>query len=305
MADGVFCDFLGVTFDHSDWPSVRSAIEPCLDSFGASLEFDADGTTLWRSGDGTIRAKRFGSVMSLGASGAACAALRVAAMFGNYLAAIGSVPHTVTRLDASIDLVEDTPAVIDRLVSASETSEGIALTRKRVRPRDVTRLLARRSDGKDTGTCYIGSRNAEVRAAVYDKREERLSRGLCDVGPLTRYELRLKSGVGATLRDALVPDSIFWHFMSPSVLPHSPPGVSRPWVSHAGGFEVERPDLPLPAARLRRRLDASPEVRALLRLVDEIGPGGFDFLVHELRRLQVAVDGVQGPAPAVTALLAS
>lgn len=299
MAEGVFCDFVGVTFDNASWPDVRQAIEPCLQSVGAQVEQDEEGAVLWRTGEGTFKAKRYGPVMSLGASGLACAALRLANVFGNYLAAIGATPHNVTRLDASRDVVEDTPPVIDGIVAKSVSSDGIALTRKRIHPRDVTRLVARRHDGLDTGTCYVGSRNAEVRAAVYDKREERMSRGLPDIGPLTRYELRLKSGAGVTLRDALDPTNVFWHFMSPAILP--PPANVTPWVSNAIGFQVDWPSPPLPAERLRRRLHASADVAALLRLAEEVGPYGFDLMVGELRKLQAKPAGVQGLAPAETA----
>lgn len=303
MSEGVFCDFVGVTFDRSSWPDVRQAIEPCLESIGAQVEMDDEGATLWRSGEtGTVKAKRYGTVMSLGASGAACAVLRFANVFGNYLAAIASTPHNVTRLDASLDVVEDTPAIIDSLVAKSVSAEGLALTRKRVHPRDVTRLVARRHDGLDTGTCYIGSRKAEVRACVYDKQEERLVRGLPDIGPLTRYELRLKSGVGVTLRDVIEPTNVFWNFMSPGVLP-SPADV-QPWVSNALGFQVDWPELPLPAERLRRRVQASADAMALVRLADEVGPYGFAFLVGELRKLQASPAGVQGLAPAETAVTA-
>lgn len=295
----VFCDFVGVTFDRSNWPDVRQAIEPCLQTIGAQVEVDEEGTTLWRAGDGTVKAKRYGSVMSLGASGAVCAAFRFANIFGNYLAAIASAPHTVTRLDASRDVVEDTPAVIDALVAKSVSVDGLALTRKRVHPRDVTRLVARRHDGLDTGTCYVGSRKAEVRACVYDKQEERMTRGLPDIGPLTRYELRLKSGVGVTLRDAFEPEQVFWHFMSPGIIAKQP--NVEPWVSNAVGFKVDWPDLPLPAERLRRRVQASADALALVRLADEVGPYGFAFLVGELRKLQESPAGVKGLAPSETA----
>lgn len=296
----VFCDFVGVTFDRSNWPDVRRAIQPCLDTIGAQVEQDDDGVaTLWRAGDGTVKAKRYGPVMSLGASGAVCAALRFANVFGNYLAAIASAPHTVTRLDASLDVAQDTPAVIDALVAKSVTMEGLSLTRKRVHPRDVTRLVARRHDGLDTGTCYVGSRNAEVRACVYDKQEERLSRGLPDIGPLTRYELRLKSGVGVTLRDVWEPERVFWNFMSPGIFATQP--NVEPWVSDALGFQVDWPELPLPAERLRRRVQASADAFALVRLADEVGPYGFAFLVSELRKLQGSHDGVKGLAPSDTA----
>lgn len=284
MTEGVFADFVGVSFDRSSWPDVRQAIEPSLQVIGAQVDYDQGEEVLWRAGDGTVKSKRYGPVVSVGASGVVCAALRFAGVFGNYLAALGSVPHNVTRLDAALDVRADTPAVIDSIVAKSVSMDGLALTRKRVHPRDVTRLLARRHDGKDTGTCYVGSRNAEVRAAVYDKQEERLSRGLPDVGPLTRYELRLKSGVGATLRDVLEPERVFWHFMSPGIF-RTQPNV-EPWESGALGFKVDWPDVPLPAERLRRRVEASADARALVALAEEVGPYGFAFLVGELGKLR-------------------
>lgn len=282
--DSAFCDYLGVTVANDDWPAVREGIEPALDTIGASLEFDSERSTLWRAGErGTVKAQRYGPVTSLGASGAVLVGLRAAGIFSGYLAAIGGVPHKVTRLDAAHDRKEATGPVIAELVEKAHAADGLSLTRKRILPRHVTRLVSRGVDGLDTGTCYLGSRSAEVRACVYDKRQERLDKGLGDVGPLTRYELRVKSGVGATLRDAADPTELFWNFMAPGVLPR-PDGVSD-WVSHGEGFEVDWPGLPLPAARLKRRIESSPEVKALLKLANEAGPLGFQFMVSELEKL--------------------
>lgn len=278
------CDFLGVTVANEDWPAVKQGIQGPLDVLGAALEFDADNASLWRTSDrGTVKAQRYGPVTSISASGAVLAGLRAFKVMGAYLAALGAVPHRVTRLDAAHDRPEPTAPVLVRLVEKAHTEAGLSLTRKRILPRHVTRLVTRGVDGLDTGTCYLGSRSAEVRACVYDKRQERLDRGLPDVGPLTRYELRLKSKVGATLRDAADPTSLFWHFMAPDVLDR-PEGV-EPWEAQGEGFSIDWPELPLPAARLRRRLENSPDVRALLRLANESGPGGFDFLVSELKKL--------------------
>lgn len=282
--DSAFCDYLAVTVANDDWPAVREGIEPALDMIGASLEFDSERSVLWRAGErGTVKAQRYGPVTSIGASGSVLAGLRAREIFEGYLAALAGVQHRVTRLDAAHDRKEPTAPVIATIVEKAHSPDGLSLTRKRLLPRHVTRLVSRGVDGLDTGTCYLGSRSAEVRACVYDKRQERLDRGLSDVGPLTRYELRVKSGVGATLRDAADPTAIFWHFMSPGVLPR-PEGVAS-WEAHGEGFEVEWPDVPLPAARLRRRLESSPEVRSLLRLASEAGPRGFEFMVGELAKL--------------------
>lgn len=280
----VFCDWVTTTFNGVHWPEVRAQLEPSLDAVGARLDVDTESSTLWRADEGTVNAKRFGPVTSVSASGSMLAGLRAANVFGKFLATLASVPHNVTRVDAALDIPEDTPPVIERLINRVSSSEGIALTRKRINPKNAKRVLTRRSDGLDTGSIYLGARTAEVFARVYDKRQQRIDRGLPDNGPLTRYEVEVHGGLGPTLRDALDPESLFWHFMAPDVLPR--PEHVAPWVSHAIGFEVDWPEELTPAQRLVRRLDASADVVALLRLAEQVGPGGFDFLVSRLRRMQ-------------------
>lgn len=287
----VFCDFVSTTFNAVHWPEVRAQLEPSLDAVGARLDVDTESLTLWRADEGTVRAKRIGPVTAVGASGSMLAGLRVANVFGKFLATLASVPHKVTRVDAAMDVPQDTPPVIESLVSRAASSEGIALTRKRIRPENVKRTVGRRADGLDTGTLYLGARTAEVFARVYDKRQQRIECGLPDNGPLTRYEVQVSGALGPTLRDALDPESLFWHFMAPDVLPFPDGCGIAPWVSHAIGFQVDWPDDLTPAQRLLRRLDASVDVVDLLRLSDQIGPGGFDFLVSRLKRMQQRGDG--------------
>lgn len=283
----VFCDFLSVTSPHDGWVDLRSEIEPVLDGIGACVEFeDGDSHVVWRAGDGTVNAKKFGPVMAVGASGAAIAQLRGMGLFGRFLFALGSRPHRVTRLDAARDVAVDAAPEIARIMAKGGGQQGIALSRKRTSPRHITKLVHRRpDDGQETGTVYVGSRSAEVRAAVYDKREERLAKGFDDPGPLLRHELRVKSSVGASLRDAADPEALFWHYMSPGLLAR-PEGVPV-WSPHGAGFVLDgRVDVPLPAARLKRRLESSPDVAALLALAREVGPHGFDFLVNCMRDMQ-------------------
>lgn len=294
----VFADFVGVTFLVGEWPEVREQIQPALDVVSASCEHDeGDNGALWRAGDGTVKAKRYGPVMMLGASGAILAGLRLAGMLGQYLDAVASRPHTVTRLDASLDVREPTAPVIARIVERVSSPEGLSLTRKRVSSQHVTRLVTRGDDGQDTGTVYVGSRAAEVRLCVYDKRMERMARKLPDVGPLTRYELRLKSHVGLTLRDVWSPSSVFWHFVAPDVLPR-PDGVPA-WQPHGEPFAIPRRDVPLPAQRLVALVQRSPEARRLAQLAHEVGPYGFSLLLSELQRLVPAGHGDREPAQVV------
>jgi len=287
-----FCDFLGVSTPVGEWESLRADVEPVLEELGAAMDYDNERDVLWRVGDnGTIKACRRGVVWCLSASGAALAAMRLAKLANDYLSAIAAHPHRVTRVDASVDVVEDTPPVIRRLLDAV-AGEGLAISRKRVPPAHVSRYVTRRPDGEDSGTAYFGRPSAEVRAVVYDKRLERASRGLPDAGPLTRYELRVRSGMNPTLRDAHSPAPMFWHYMSPAFL--SAPEDVGEWSGHGEPLSLERAQRALPAARLKRRVEDSAEVASLLALSDEVGPRGFDFLVSLLAqvhgRRQVAAD---------------
>lgn len=290
-ANSVFCDFVQVTVPVEAWRDVRAGIEPVLDALGCAVDQDDDGCTLWRSPageSGTVKAKRIGAVRAIGASGAVLAGLRLAGLFGEYLARLGQAGHRVTRLDATLDRQESTAPVIERLVSAA-VDPGLRLSRKRVDLRHVTRFVSRTASGEDTGTIYVGSASADVRACVYDKQQERLSRDLPDVGPLTRYELRLRSGTGVTLRDAYAPEAVFWHYASPDLL-ERPLGAPE-WVSQGSGFDLPRAELPLPAERLRRRVEASADARALVTLARELGPSGLPFLFSQLGKLVPAGDG--------------
>jgi len=302
MTGAVFCDDLRVTVPEQHWQDVREAFGPVLDEMGVQVEYQAADRTGWRLEGGTARAQRCGVVWSLSASGQMLAGLRMHKLLNRFLAAIGSTPHTVTGLHATLDRKEATPPVLDRLMDKVASADGLRLSRKRVALRHVDRHLQRLADGSDTGTIYLGSKNAEIRSAVYDKRQERLSRGLPDLGfDLTRYELRLRSGVGATLRDAAEPESIFWHFMAPDVL-DLPDGVDA-WESRALGVALDWPEAASPVQRLRSRIYRSDDVASLLALVGECGEHGFSLLVSLLRQRmhEGSGDGVQGLAPAETA----
>lgn len=291
MDDGVFCDFVQVSYPAETWEDVRAGVEPVLDSVGAQLEVDdmRSGRVLWRAGDGTVNAKRIGPVVTLGASGSVLAGLRLAGLLERYLAEVGAQPHRVTRLDLTLDVPEKTAPVIERLAASVISPGGLALSRKRVPAKHCTRYVTRDPDGVDTGTIYVGSAQADVRLCVYDKRQERVDKGLPDLGsPLTRYELRLRGGTGVTLRDAARPSPAFWHYASPDVL-QKPAGVSL-WDAQGTGYTLQPADLPLPAERLRRRVAASADAAALVRLADSVGPYGFALLVSELRKLVAVGD---------------
>ena len=294
-----FCDFIGVTVPAEVWDSLREDVESELQALGMGVEVDEERAVLWRTseGHGTVKANRVGKVWALGASGSVCAGLRAAGRFNDYLAAIAIRPHRVTRIDASIDVQADAAPLVAGITRAGRAG-GLSLTRKSVKPSDVTTFLGVRADGVETGTVYVGARRADVRLVAYDKQHERAARKLPDVGPLTRYELRLRSGTGVTLRDAAMPASVFWHFLGdvPMVTSLRPEGVPQ-WTPEGSGFVLERTAPPLPAQRLKRRVEQSADLRALVALAEACGPYGVELLVSHIRSMAGRGAGV---SPAVT-----
>lgn len=277
----VICDYLGATvpLEHGD---LLDRLRPFLDAAGFSLDWEDKAKLVLRSrNDGTfVWQKKFG-VWCVGLSGAACSALRACGQWMPLLAEIGLTPHRVTRLDAAYDVVMDAAPEVQRLRIAGAQGQ-LSLTRKSVRPEHVDTHLSNGATG-ETGTVYVGSRQAEVRLVVYDKRHERFMATGEDVGPLTRYELRLKSGTGVTLRDVAEPASVFWHHLGRSVL--SAPAGASAWSPEAEGFVIDRSRAPTPFQRLVARVEASGEVLALVKLAGELGPYGVDVLVREVLKV--------------------
>lgn len=291
-----FADFIGVTVPAGEWSDLHAELVPELEGLGMSLEVDSDQVKLWRTGGdgyGTVQEKRIGQVWAIGVSGTVCAGLRVARRMQSFLAAVGSRPHRVTRLDASLDLPIDAAPVVARIAAAGRRGE-LALTRKAIAPNTVETHLGLRVDGVESGTVYCGSKSAEARMVVYDKRHERLSRKLPDAGDLTRFECRLRGGLGITLRDCAEPASVFWHHVAPDFLPR-PDGVVA-WAPGAEGFVLDKLEPPTPYARMLAVLDQSSDVRRLLTLADQVGPYGLRTL---LARIEAMARGAGEPSPAV------
>lgn len=288
----VICDKLDVTVP-AEHAGLLDRLRPYIDAAGFAVEWDAESKLVLRSAnDGTIVwAKRFG-VMCLGVSGAACAALRTSGQWMGFLAEIGATPHRVTRLDATLDVIADASPEVRRLRRLGAKG-GLKLTRKAVKPEHVESHLSLCSlAGVETGTVYIGSKQADVRLVVYDKRHERYKATGVDVGPLTRYELRLRAGTGVTLRDVAEPAAVFWHHMGRGTL--SAPAGAPAWSSEAEGYCIERGTPPSAFQRLVARVESSGEVLALAKLAAELGPYGIDVLVSEIRKVAGRSDPSMG-----------
>lgn len=245
MLGSPFTDYLNVTTPVDNADAVRAAVVPLVESLGSFEEIEGEGFKFFDvrlvNGkvqlvpDGMLKIKPRGKVLVVSASGAVLRRLRERSLFPEYLAVLGSFPHRVSMLHATADYhVASPPAVIAQVKQAASAGE-LSLTRKRLLPSHCTYLLGADCDGLETGTVYLGNKaNADVWAKVYDKRHERLSRGYAEPGSIVRVEVAVQSDAGATLRDALNPRDLFYHFAGRSLV-EVPPDFSG-WSAHGEGY---------------------------------------------------------------------
>lgn len=275
----IFCDALSVTFPQEERSGVIADLLPFFDESG----FESANSDLLvnPSCNGMIHLSDKYGVFRFEAKGPALQQLRDTGVFVSVLATLGLRPHRVTRLDATLDLPIDAPPVLQELYTIARRGK-VKLSRKAVPSSNVRRLESPGLDGRDTGTVYLGRRSAEVVLTVYDKRNEIWSRSGVDVGPRLRYEIRLTSKVGVTLRDAFEPAAVFYNFLAPGLL-QRPDGLPEWKPGEDLGFVVDR--VPgLPYRRLQRRVEGSAELARLVALARECGPDGFKMLVSMMRR---------------------
>jgi hypothetical protein len=272
-ADGltVFCDWLDATTPPGEEYRIRSELTPLLCSAGCDKATD----DLLRFNGGSVKFQGNSKWFKVGFSGQVIALLRMSGLWETVLSVIGEGPHRVTRVDAAVDLPLDGAIALQELQAAYPRGE-VRLSQRPVR---ITELTATRSDGAKTGTWYAGHRGAsEVTCRVYDKANEALEKRGELLPPTTRCELTVCKGVSPTLRDAAQPERLFWHYMSPAVL-RRPEGVPE-WSSGWGeGWTMTRVEI-LPAGRLKRRIQESPELAAILEIADSMGPSGRDYALR-------------------------
>ena len=274
----VFCDYLSVTYSPDE-----SVYNDCIEHF-ESLGFIVDTmdekvTLMLHETGGLVRFETAASFHKISLPGTPLSFLRQTQTLDCTLALLGSLPHRVTRLDASIDFAKDAPAVFRSL--DRKFPDGYAnLTRKKAK---IEKLLSvRDSDGLYTGTYYFGSRggSANTFARVYDKQHETLEKRGIEIPPTTRYEVVVKEG--ASLRDAALPTALFWHFAAPSLL-RKPSGVPDWTRSESYGWTYDKPDI-LPAEALKRLIERSGQLKRMAQLADNIGLEGQNYLIGLLTR---------------------
>jgi hypothetical protein len=238
-------------------------------------------------------------------SARAIRAFEASTLWGSVLALVGEFEHRVTGAHIALDRVEDGQLVVKRILRRGLRG-NVRLTRKRVPGHHVRSFMGKSHTGSGTtGTVYLGRRTSDVWAKVYDKRNELLSRlsvlspeavALADSGPLTRYELALGRHVGLTLGDLESPAPAFWHHMA--ALLTVPAGTPK-WEPGASGYWLPPRREVLPAQQLELLLDQSHDVRRMVKLADDIGPKGREWLVSRFTKRVKTDSGSDATAAAV------
>lgn len=287
----IFCDYLDVTYAPDDCPYPDLNI--LLLDAGFLLARDRSGKRLYCAPDkrGTVvvtHSKRFAKISI---SGASCGFLRSAGYWLDTLSILSTSPHKVTRLDAALDLSLDAAPFIASLVRRYP-SGWANLSRK---AQAITRVISTRSDGQESGTWYVGhSDSGRQSLRVYDKTLQMLQRYGETIPITTRVEVTASKDKGATLHDAESPTALFWSIAAPTVLT-APEGVPM-WAPNLDTHWLAAPRAFVPAEILKRRIETSAELDALLQLADSVGPYGRDYMLNLLRSRVQAQDSDTTPA---------
>lgn len=265
----VFCDWLDVTTPPDREHDLRGSLGRLICAAGGSKLHD----DLYDLGGGKVKIGMMYGVFRVSVSGACVRVLEIQGLWETFLAEIGEGPHRVTRLDAAVDVDHDGADSIALLQEAYPGGK-VRISRRPVR---VTELLSTREDGRKSGTWYAGHRSgAEITCRVYDKAHQLLETRGETIPPRTRAELTVRKG--CTLRDAFEPARVFWHYMAPAIFerPSDVPEWSSGW---AEGWTMEKIDI-LPTQRLKRLIERSPELAAIIELSDSLGPKGRDMALR-------------------------
>lgn len=248
--------------------------------FASSLGGFFETDNLLRLDNGTMLITERTRFTSFSISGAFLQKLRDHKLLSQFLYPFAEGPHKLSQLHIAGDFSVDAPPVLKRLKRRAKAGE-VKLTRKTIKPSAVRFIESHNYTNPKvpTGMLYLGSPKAEVRAGCYDKRNERLDKGLPDQGPTLRCELRISDKMGISLRDVVEPDSCYWNFMA-DVMP-CPSGVPE-WVANDHNYRLEPPMTLEPYQLLRKGVETSPDVQRLIELSERLGPNGFDTLVRLL-----------------------
>lgn len=273
----IFCDWLDVTYSPECAPF--PAVNRLLLAAGFDAETKDQDSYSYRHpqhGSAVVKFGRSRQAIRASFSGKACALFRQLGLWLDLLSELSSSPHSVTRVDAALDLPMDGADMVDRM--RRRYPDGMVNLSRKAMPTS-TLLAVRPEDGRETGTWYVGQlKRARFTARVYDKAWEALQRRGELLPPTARIEVTAKGGdAGATLRDAAEPAGLFWHLASPAIL--DLPEGTPVWTPNRDlGWEAPKRDFDT-AALLRRRVEDMAQLDALAALADDMGPGGRAYVL--------------------------
>ena len=291
-----FADYLNVSVPVEYWHGLRSDVLEQIEAT-APVHQDMEGLHRLLNDDlrptpAVFRFSRRGKVVVLSASGMALQAMRSVGTYEGYLRAIAAYPHRISMLHVTADYLIPEPADFIQMVKSAAQAEEVYLTRKVVKKERQKALLVMGFRGKETGTVYLSDReNADVWGKVYDKQQERVSKGFSDPGSIVRVEIAVQSDVGATLRDAYEPSDLYYAHASKSLV-EAPHGFNG-WSPKGEGFVLPPRREVLPLERLERLL-SSQDVARLVELARECyRDKAGDVLARLMRQKCASADAVE------------
>ncbi|OWD15350.1 hypothetical protein A8C76_27510 [Escherichia coli] len=127
-----------------------------------------------------------------------------------------------------------------------------------------------------------------MKMRIYDKAYEILQKRKFTIPPRTRIEFSLETEFGASLFDALCPDSLFWHLASPDILGKKPADVPA-WFKRESFTPPPRERQSrterAPLHVMKSFVDDSQLLDGLIEYVDRnIGPDGRRLLKNHIGR---------------------
>lgn len=278
----VLCDWLDTThpiehhsYDDGGCESFISDVGYFLSSVGGEIvSNDDDGyKTRWRLGDGgSLTIDHTPRFLRISASGSVLAHLRATESYMRWLSLLSSVPHKITRLDVAGDRTDCSPPhVIASL--RKKFPKSCSLGRKALK---TTSFLSADSEGRQTGTFYIGNRRTSKQTArIYDKSHQMLEVHGTAIPPTLRYEFTTTSKHGASLRDASEPEALFWHFASHFL---SKPLDAPVWTPQDTPEWSSDPFESCPGQVLKSSVENSAQFQHWVELASKDGAGGLKYL---------------------------
>lgn len=279
-------DALNTTHDTGQGYYLGPQLEELVIQAGGWAELSEHANLYRFPTGGTLRAATTRQRYCISISGKALTAIRTAEMYMPLLNLLQHHEPKVTRLHLAKDYTEAAPPVL-REIYERATKGRLRIGRTTTKAGHLTKVQGPALYDPaitETGTVYVG-KYGQRQLAVYDKRQETMAAGGPDPGNWLRYELRLTSRESPSLRDALLPEPIFYHYLSPGVL-RRPPGVP-PWEKSDWNLGPPEPMQALtPAQKLKRIVETNPVIRQVKELTDQIGPEGIPYLNRILTALR-------------------